>query len=60
MRYLQGLITLLILPIFGIAQANEGEIRYKQTVKLNIKINGEMSEQLKAMIPSSQTFKKVF
>ncbi len=58
MKYLQ-LLVLVALPMMMLAQKNEGTVLYTQTIKLDIQLDGEMAEQLKAMIPSSQTFKKI-
>lgn len=52
------LIIAFILPLFAIAQNTEGEIVYTETIKLTIELPEDMAEEMKGMIPSSQSFTK--
>ncbi|MEO1258770.1 MAG: GLPGLI family protein [Bacteroidota bacterium] len=48
----------LLLPLFSIAQQNEGEVVYTETIKMNIDLPDDMDEKMRAMIPTSQSFTK--
>ncbi len=52
------LFLAFLIPMFSIAQNNEGEVVYTETIKLNIELPEEMAEEMKGMIPSSQTVTK--
>ena len=52
------LLIAFFLPFFSFAQQTEGEVVYTETVKLTIDLPDDMDEEMKKMIPSSQSFTK--
>lgn len=52
------LLMALLIPFFSWAQSTEGEIVYSVTVQLDIDLPDDMDENMKKMIPSSQTATK--
>lgn len=52
------LFLAFFLPIFSFAQQTEGEVVYTETIKLTLELPDDMAEEMKGMIPSSQSFTK--
>lgn len=51
-------LILLSFPFFVIAQQTQGTVKYKETVKFDIKLPPEMAEQMKGRIPKERSFPK--
>ncbi len=49
------IIALLFLPFLAVAQNKEGQIVYTETVKMNIQLPDDAPEEMKKMIPPSQS-----
>jgi GLPGLI family protein len=61
LHLLVALITFLITLLSGptaFGQSGEGEIRYTETIRLDIELPPEVAEQMKGMMPSEQSSAK--
>lgn len=47
-----------ILPVFAFGQTNEGEIIYEETVRLTLDLPDDMGEEMRSMMPTSQSFSR--
>lgn len=52
-------LILLFVPFMLVAQHTQGEAKYKETVKLEIKLPPEMEAQMKDQIPKERSFPRV-
>ncbi len=58
MKFINFLLAFL-LPLFAIAQNTEGEITYLETVKFQLDLDGPDAEEIRKMIPPTQSFPKM-
>ncbi len=53
------IFALLFLPFLAFGQNNEGQVIYNETVKMNIQLPDDTPEEMKKMIPPSQTHAQI-
>ncbi len=57
MKLINSLMAIM-LPLFAMAQSTEGEVTYIETVKFELHLEGPEAEEMRKMIPPTQSFPK--
>ncbi len=52
------LFLAFLMPLFTVAQNNEGEVVYTETIQFTIDLPDDMADEMKDMMPSSQSYTK--